>query len=356
MGIRICPECGGKVANSLDACPHCGYVFTKEIACPECGESCKSEASACPTCGHRFKVAPQEDAGAVEGNSVSENAYSTPGAFPLIDKASGNVIYGLYPQSLVTDGRIIAALEESEELENGWRFYDGHCYAWCAASVHSYQAPIFSNGEPVVRNESYWFRCDPITWRVLEAREGEYLLISTLVLDVHCYAPQDYHRTSFGAKKDFGCYPSNYAISDIRKWLNEDFYQTAFCLNDSYVQETLVDNGPSSIAMGRKSVKFACENTLDKVSLPSHEEMERNDYFNSTDARRCEASDYAKARGARGIFPSLDGGRCCDYWTRSPCGHKFNMAQEVINTGNICSHWPCDEIGVRPVITIKIDN
>lgn len=27
MAIIMCPECGGKVSDTLDACPHCGYRF-----------------------------------------------------------------------------------------------------------------------------------------------------------------------------------------------------------------------------------------------------------------------------------------------------------------------------------------
>ena len=54
MGIRICPDCGGKVSNSRKDCIHCGYVFPVTKQCPDCGESVEENAKECPICGHIF--------------------------------------------------------------------------------------------------------------------------------------------------------------------------------------------------------------------------------------------------------------------------------------------------------------
>jgi len=55
MAVKICPKCGGKVAESRDTCFHCGYVFGKMETCPECGESViKTAEGYCPVCGHNF--------------------------------------------------------------------------------------------------------------------------------------------------------------------------------------------------------------------------------------------------------------------------------------------------------------
>ncbi|MBP3291941.1 MAG: leucine-rich repeat protein [Clostridia bacterium] len=56
MGIRICPDCGGKVSESRRDCIHCGYVFPLTKQCPDCGESVEENAKVCPECGYPFEV------------------------------------------------------------------------------------------------------------------------------------------------------------------------------------------------------------------------------------------------------------------------------------------------------------
>ena len=56
MGIRICPDCGGKVSESRRDCIHCGYIFPVTKQCPDCGESVEENAKMCPECGYPFEV------------------------------------------------------------------------------------------------------------------------------------------------------------------------------------------------------------------------------------------------------------------------------------------------------------
>ena len=56
MGIRICPECGGKVSDSRKDCIHCGYVFPVTKQCPDCGGNIEENAKVCPECGYSFEV------------------------------------------------------------------------------------------------------------------------------------------------------------------------------------------------------------------------------------------------------------------------------------------------------------
>lgn len=41
MAVKICPECGGKVAETRNDCIHCGYVFPVLKKCPECATEVK---------------------------------------------------------------------------------------------------------------------------------------------------------------------------------------------------------------------------------------------------------------------------------------------------------------------------
>ena len=55
MGIKICPDCGGKVSESRSECPHCGYIFGNKITCPDCGKELDSTCLECPDCGYVFE-------------------------------------------------------------------------------------------------------------------------------------------------------------------------------------------------------------------------------------------------------------------------------------------------------------
>ena len=93
MGIRICPDCGGKVSDSRKDCIHCGYVFPVTKQCPDCGESVEENAKVCPECGFPFdeNTAPDKSASNVASEVVVEpiiaptvtNVASAPTASPI---------------------------------------------------------------------------------------------------------------------------------------------------------------------------------------------------------------------------------------------------------------------------------
>lgn len=56
MGVKICPNCNGKVSSGRTTCPHCNYQLGNSIiTCPDCNEEVKVGIAECPTCGHVFK-------------------------------------------------------------------------------------------------------------------------------------------------------------------------------------------------------------------------------------------------------------------------------------------------------------
>ena len=63
MALFNCPECGKKVSDRAEACPHCGYPINEvanmsetstknKTLCPCCGGEVESTAPTCPECGH----------------------------------------------------------------------------------------------------------------------------------------------------------------------------------------------------------------------------------------------------------------------------------------------------------------
>lgn len=57
MGIKICPECGGKVSETRNNCIHCGYIFPEpkpKKKCPDCEAEVDEDLNECPECGYYF--------------------------------------------------------------------------------------------------------------------------------------------------------------------------------------------------------------------------------------------------------------------------------------------------------------
>lgn len=219
------------------------------------------------------------------------------GIVPVV--ADNKVTYGLYPQTNVNDSALISALNELKPDTNGYYFYENTYYAKLSETTN-------------------WFKCEPITWNILSNNNGEYYILSSVLLDAHRYDNDS----------------NNYKDSEIRSFLNKDFYQSAFALGNSYIKTTAVDGNQ------------------DNVFLLSHQEYVSR--YSSGESLECKTTDWARARGADySTKPSyLYNG---DYWTRSPHSDHSDWAWYVNIKGNPHnSHRVTNDFSVRPAITIKI--
>ena len=144
----------------------------------------------------------------------------------------------------------------------------------------------------------------PIEWQVLAKENNKMLVISKYGLET-----RRFDRTS-----------NNWENSEIRKWLNGDFYYKAFSENEkklirnSNISTTVYEKKKKSGIFGsllgqEETVEFN-ELTYDKVFLLSKEEAEK--YFANYDARKCKPTEYAKANGAY-IYDGYG-----YWWLRSP--------------------------------------
>ena len=135
---------------------------------------------------------------------------------------------GYYPQSLVDDPSLISILNNIRDTEGinefDYAFYNGNYYEEVISKVTnptSYEISLgadpqikFNNNEPVIDDEPYWFKVEPINWRTIgEIDNGNIILISDVVIDA-------------GIIYDHSSYI--YKDSNVRNWLNNDFYNKAF--------------------------------------------------------------------------------------------------------------------------------
>ena len=123
----------------------------------------------------------------------------------------------------------------------------------------------------------YWFKYKPIEWEVVITNNTRMGLVSKLVLDSQ---PINYTVDDINGVK-----ANNYEFSVVRKWLNNDFYNTAF--NDSE-KKLICDLSPI--------VSCSCNRELkDYVFLLS--EMEVCEYYPKVKNRCKISTDYAKYQG-----------------------------------------------------------
>ena len=146
----------------------------------------------------------------------------------------------------------------------------------------------------------------PIEWQVLSIENCKMLVISRYGLDV----------------KRFDGSSNEWKNSEIRNWLNGDFYNKAF-----------TDQEKKSINLSNLSDV----GTSDNVFLLSKEEAEK--YFANDDSRRCKATDYAVKNGA--WVASINGYSW--WWLRSP---NYDSVYFVDNDGDVYYGYVYDNSGV----------
>ncbi len=252
------------------------------------------------------------------------------GIIPAINEEEKTLTYGLYPQSHVNDENIIAALNNLTAESNGWYLYNDEYYVKKSANPCS-SSYTFDDGTTIVSGTEYWFKCEPIEWKILTSNNGTYSLVSTKLLDAHRYDDDS----------------NNYMNSEIRLWLNDNFLNTAFNLDSSLIQTTLVDNSASTTYSSSNS--YACANTNDKVYLLSYKDYSNATYFANDSARMCKPTDYALASYCYGY----NGNGW--YWTRSPYSDLSYYAWHVDDDGYLYNFRVySSNYGVRPALTINL--
>ncbi len=293
-----------------------------------------------------------------------------------IDESKGIVTFGTYPQTIVKDELIINSLNNlistkpEQNIGKGWNsfgFYSNNVvsdYAWYkdveyvgnkyrAICINSWRLYVTESetsrgewfgstesnqmGNGVELDKVYWFKFEPIKWRILTKEKDKALLMC----DSPVYAMQYQHISEEGT-------PCDYSKSDIRKWLNSSFYELAFGTKQkNTILDTLVDNSIRSADAKSETYNWnkgangtPCENTIDKVFLPSVYELTNADYgfnedpttFKYKDFRRgMWWTDYTKYLGARVMNVAINTPNC-EWWTRSPA---YNCKDNVKNVSII---------------------
>lgn len=166
----------------------------------------------------------------------------------------------------------------------------------------------------------------PIEWIVMKKEGNQVLLLSKYVLDAKPYNEEFEDVT--------------WETSDIRQWLNNEFYTTAFNKTEkAKIQTSLIKNEDNS-----EYGTSGGNDTEDKVFLLSEKEAET--LFSDEEERIAKATEYAEKSG---VYVNKE--KVAWWWLRSP-GYHGQHAAVVNKYGWVDRDGSCVSIysgGVRPL-------
>ena len=295
---------------------------------------------------------------------------------------NGDIIeFGSYPQSEVTNSALLKELNSLPKTWISYKYYSGDgtvgsmtagdfmMYADVSYNGNMYRAVTFSAYRPYYSyypssplytyqdeygymiNTVYWFKYEPLKWRVLDIDTG--LIISEYIIDTQAYCEAIYYNSTNGEYyKDsaFTTYCNNYAKSDIRKWLNNDFYNTAFSIKErDSIKNSTLDNKAYSISYWQ----YDSAVTSDNIFLLSHSDAYNLDYFSNNTTKLAFGSDYAKCQGLY-----VNSTNNASYWYLRTAGNFSDLACRVNYNGEVYDSYSSNVIyypgiGIRPALKLE---
>ncbi len=299
------------------------------------------------------------------------------GLNPVKYTREGDYIYfGHLPQTCEKDETIIAKLNEiagkpplprDKENPYNWESHEGTTYMWQkiviyngtkylgvqmndyrASGVYALRSYIMKNG--YFTFEVYWFKYEPIKWRILTTSGNSAFIMSDIALDSFSIQPDRKSENRDGLFAEYnnstgvpdGTYANNWEYCFLRQWLNETFYNEVFNdLQKEIIKTMKLDNSarssnpndyPKYYGYGEKAGKnkFAdqCKDTDDKIFLLSLRDITTTAYgFNKNvlaedPARNLQATDFAKLHGAP---MNTNDKKYVTWYTRSPSPANGNQ-------------------------------
>ena len=306
----------------------------------------------------------------------------------------GDIVeFGSYPQSRVTDSSLVSALNGVSKNWVSYGYYSGNNstgsmtpgdwmkYADFTYNGTKYRAVTFSQYRPNMTSDSpsssytfqdsngyttnniYYFKYEPLKWRVLDPSTGFVLCESIIDSQAYSNTIYEYGTDENGTAhwNDAGHthYANDYATSSIRAWLNDDFYNTAF---SSSQKASILTSELDNRAYSTSYSEYDSKTTYDKVFLLSYSEMQNTAYgfpahTDSSSARRAKGTDYAKCQGLW-----VNSSNECSFQRLRSAGYHSSDACYVGSDGDLnndyyyyYNYWYVNYThnGVRPALRIS---
>ena len=302
----------------------------------------------------------------------------------------GDIIqFGSYPQSEVKDETLIAELnalapEWDEWINYGYYSGNGNFgsmvqgdwmrYIDVTYNGNKYRGVKFTQYRPIYSyvpssytyqtyhgystNIIYWFIFEAIDWCVLDPSTG--FVMCETIIDSQAYSNTIYYNSdtsddiyAYFNDASYTNYASDYETSSIRKWLNEDFYNTAFTDSEKKeINTTTLNNDGYYTSVGTTGYeKLDSNDTEDKIFLLSYNESRNKEFGfdlssfpNNKISVQC--SDYANSQGLTRIL----GRRPCwllrsSGYSSSGCYYVYTLGYSVVGN-DVCN----TDYGIRPAL------
>ena len=189
-------------------------------------------------------------------------------------KAKNTITFGYYPQTIKKSS--VRIISKTPDADGYYKGSDKEKYALVKAKPYHFALEgaqrRFSSGELIKDNKEYYFKVEPIKWKVLDVIDDKALIFSDKILDTMVFDPKT----------------NNYEEASVRKYLNNDFYKKALPeKNRLLVQDVKLDNFKET----------------DKIFLLSGDDVKNQKFGFASDGKsldsfRCKkTTDYAKAKG-----------------------------------------------------------
>ncbi len=288
----------------------------------------------------------------------------------------GDIItFGSYPQSKVTDSGLISKLDNQFKIWISYEYYSGTgdstdgnmkpsdymTYADINYNGVKYRAVTFTKyrseypGNYLYEGNScqdengyytgntYYFKYEPLTWRILDSNEG-YVMCNSII-DAQAYQNYCYYNGEYGEYyNSISCtnYISDWETSSLRQWLNDSFYNTAF--NDVEKAQISISHLKNK---SQYNSKYDGVDTNDKIFPISYFDAINSifgfasSHDSSDEARQMVGTDYARCQGLS-VYNNLS----C-WWLRSSYGSSFGSMVDDDGWAS-CGHINSTCVGVVP--------
>ena len=348
-------------------CEELGYTL---YTCTKCKATTKDENTL--AMGHYFTGDARVDSnGKYSLHCTVCDKYITP--------ATGDNYksFGSYPQTEVTDTELKSNLTKEAGSIATWTSYNYYVtiknfsYSYITSSDfmkykdiefdgEKYRGVYFTSYRPYYTGSTgndeyyiqegngynyytiYWFKYEPILWRILsyDATTNTAIVLSKSTIDSQEYSHY------------YTVYSNNYKHSDIRTWLNDTFYNTAFTSTEKKaIVATTLDNSAYSTDYSQ----YDSNSTTDDVWLLSYDEAMKAEYGFATNKsdyignRTAHTTDYAKSQGISVKHKNT-------HWLLRSAGNVYYGVCGVDTSGDVGAD--CDvcrtNLGIRPALTIHL--
>lgn len=280
------------------------------------------------------------------------------------------ILFGSYPKTIKADG---ITINENDVDDYGYYLgSDGARYAKVNATprMNTY---VYSDGTTIVKDVEYYFKVEPIKWRILSESNGEAILLAEDVLNANI---PFYNTSSKRTINEETIYANNYEYSTIRAWLNSyngtkysvtdyssfsagdyqnnGFYNQAFSQREKDIILTSVVNN-SKITTDSSSNPYESNNTNDKIWMLSYKDAINSIYgfgtsaFNYEKTRKKLATDYALANN---VYLDDSNG----YWKLRSPDTSYDVSWCVRGSGQIYGAYVTfTGAGVAPALKINLN-